>query len=520
MNKVIRWIFASVIIFIVIFLFIVINKRLDKKENINDIEKKEEIVKKEDLRLGILNLDTLNPILTKNRYVYELVNLFYDSLIDLSADYRVSMELAEKIEKMQDLEYRVTLKDVNWNNLQDKLSSEDVFFTVDKIKANGGIYKDNVSNIAEIKVLNDKEFSIILNKKDPFFIYNLNFPIMKKVEDRIFMDSKAYGVPHGIGMYFLSKIENNILHFNLNEKYYGFKEKDKPHVKKILVGRYTEGSELYGEFKLGNIDILETNKENIEKFLGKFGYYKLTYKGREFTNLGFNCVKINDPNLRKAVLYILDKSLILNELSGVLESNYPLDNGFWIDGILNISKNLNYAKELMEEAGFKQKEGKWVKDEHVVELNIMANKERTNEVKASEIIAKQLTDFGIDTKVLLVENGTFEKNILDKNYDLAVFTIRTSFSPDMTSFFGTNNLYNYVNPNMNEVLKQLEIINLNNEKELNSIYKNMEEIYLKDIPFIGLYRNKRFYLVSNALNGEIVANSHNIFQNFKEWYRK
>lgn len=519
MNKFAGVIFTIFILIISFLVFLGIRKN-NVKNNNEAKQKTEEIVKKEDLRLGVLNLDTFNPILTKNRYVYEMVNLFYDSLIDLSSDYSIKLELAEKIEKMQDLEYRVVLKDVSWNNMKDKLSSEDVLFTVDKIKENSGIYGDNVKNIAEIKIISDREFSIILKEKDPFFISHLNFPIMKKVDDAMFVNANDYGVPYGIGKYFLSKTENNILYFELNKDYYAFKDGNSPYIKKILVSRYKTGLELYNDFKAGNIDILETDKEDVESFLGKFGYHKLTYKGREFTNLAFNCAKINDKNIRKAIAHILDKNLILNEVYGVLDSNYPLDNSFWLGSSFNIDKNLNYARELLEKAGLMQRDGKWTIDGKEIVLNILVNKDNLNSVKAAESIKKQFSDIGLNLNIVLADAETFEKDIREKNYEMAIFTIRTDFSPSMKSFFGLNNYYNYVDPNMTELLKQINEIDLKNEKEIKSVYKKIEEMYLEDIPFIGLYKDKRYYLISNALNGEINPNSHNIFQNFNVWYRK
>lgn len=538
MNKFSGMVFSIAIIIIVILVGTHIYKE-NKIENKKE-EKTETIVKKNDLRLGVLNLDTFNPIYTKNRYVRGMSLLFYDGLVSLDENYRLKLLLADSIEKKQNLEYKIVLKDIKWNMTDEKVKSDDVAFTIEKIKEVDGIYFENIKNIAEIKILDNKTFSIILEKEDPFFIYNLTFPILKKTEDSLFKDNKKYGVPVGVGKYFLSKIENNNLIFKLNPNYfkYNTKKEDEngnipenklePFIKEIIVKRFSSGQDLYSDFKSGELDILETDKIDIENFLGNYGYINAEYKGRDLSMISFNCDKINSLKIRKAISNIIDKPIILNELDKkVIDTSYILDNGsFFYSGDMDIDKNLSEAKKLLEEAGLVQKEGKWEINKQDVLVNILVNKSNVNHVKASEIIKSQMENFGIKVNLILKDNENYIKDIKDKNYDMAIFSVRNSFSPNIENFLGENNYFNYTNPNINELLKQIKNSNKINtniseyEEEIKMIYKKIEEIYLKEIPFIPLYRNKRNYLISTGLNMESKLNENNIFQNIEKWYRK
>lgn len=508
-------IFVIFIIAISILVIFFVNKK--NKENIKE-ENAEIENKKEDIRLAVLNLDTLNPILTKNRYVYDLTNILYDSIINLDENYMPSLELGESFEKLSDTKYIVKLKDVNWNNMEDKLTSDDVKFTVDKIKEHKGIYFENVKNIKEVNILDKNTLEFILFNKDKYFKYNLTFPIMKKVEDNVFIDSAGYGVPHGIGMYFLSKIDGDILHFKLNEKYYGFKEKNKmPDIKTVLVKRYKDANSMYTDFKEGSIDLLETGKSDVENFIGNFGYIKKPYKGRDFTFLGFNTQKVEDVSLRQSIFYVLDKNEVLNGIEGVSKSTFPLDFGSFVyKKDINTKENLDMAKSILEKAGYEIK-NEVLKNGNKVELNIILNKAKAEELRLGENIKSNLEKNGIKVNLYPLEREDYTNRLNTKNYDVAIITIRNNFTPSLESFFGKDNYFNYINPNMDEILKEIDN---KDEKDADILYEKLEEIYLKDMPFIPLYRNERYLFLSSALNGKIVPNSHNIFENFISWYRK
>lgn len=530
MNKFAGSIFILAIIIISILAGTYVYKENKNTKNAKQAEEK--IVKKNDLRLAVLNLDTFNPIYSKNRYVRFMSSLFYDGLIKLDENYMPKLLLAESIEKKQNLEYQIKLKDVKWNRMEEKLSSEDVSFTIEKIKEFGGVYGDNVKNINELKILDDKTFSIILSKPDPFFVYNLTFPILKKTDNKLFKDAKKYGVPHGIGKYFLSKVENNNLIFKLNPNYFEYKvetgQKEEPYIKEIIVKRFSSGESLYGDFKSGEIDALETEKNDLEGFLGNYGYVQSSKKGRDFTFLAFNCEKINSKEFRKAISYILDIPIILNELNkSIMDSSYILDYGsFAYSKEISFEKNLGQAKTLLEKAGFVQKEGKWMDGKNELALNILVNKGDANNIKSAEMIKRQMENFGIKMVISLKDKEDYKKDILDKKYNIAIMSVRNSFNPDISNFLGEKNYFNYINPNILELLKQIQDSNSINEgldemsKEIKVIYKKIEEIYMDEVPFIPLYRNKINFLISTGLNLEGNLNLNNIFQNIEKSYRK
>ena len=63
-------------------------------------------------------------------------------------------------------------------------------------------------------------------------------------------------------------------------------------------------------------------------------------------------------------------------------------------------------------------------------------------------------------------------------------------------------------------------IDKNREKILEDSYKEVEKIYLQDLPFIGLMRNGKKMLLNFSVTTDGEINMFNIFQNIERWYRK
>ena len=96
--------------------------------------------------------------------------------------------------------------------------------------------------------------------------------------------------------------------------------------------------------------------------------------------------------------------------------------------------------------------------------------------------------------------------------------IYNSFSPDLTYFFGENNIANYYNETAVQILKEINSITdeILLQQKINELYK----IYQEEVPYINLYRNRETTAYSQKLTGNIEANCYNIFYNIEDWYRQ
>ena len=133
-----RSFFKYIFVIVVISLLIYAGYKSLKEDSISELEVVDQtsIVNtiQKDLRLSIAELDTMNPILSKNRNVQEINKIIFEPLITLNENYKLQYCLASEGVKQDDLNYLIRLrKGVIWHN-GNNFTAKDVKFTVDKIK--------------------------------------------------------------------------------------------------------------------------------------------------------------------------------------------------------------------------------------------------------------------------------------------------------------------------------------------------------------------------------------------------
>ncbi len=140
-----------------------------------------------------------------------------------------------------------------------------------KLKNSSSIYVTQVQNIANVEITDDYTLKIILNKEIPFFEYQLTFPIMSS---QFFQDKEfnAGLVPVGTGMYKYTDVQSTYLTLEKNNNWWD--TKTKLTITKVTVNLYSSLAELYNSFKMGSIDIIDTDNNNLQEYIGTIGYAK------------------------------------------------------------------------------------------------------------------------------------------------------------------------------------------------------------------------------------------------------
>ena len=533
MNNIIKYIFGILVIVLIIatayFTYKSSNEKSLREQNKNKKEEKQSVLQN-DLRLAVAELDTMNPIISKNRNVYEYSKLIYSSLVTIDAGYRVKNDLAKEINKVDDLTYKIKIRnDAKWVNTNELVTTEDVKFTIEQINGLDSIYKDNIENISEVSIEND---TVILKLKQsiPFFEYNLTFPIMKKVEGEIFKNSEQYQVPISSGKYKLKEIVNNVYTFIKNDEYY---EQFNPNITMISIIKYDTMGEVYNSFKSGNLDLITTNEPNTAQYLGTGGYSELVIKGRDFNLLAFNNERITESNLRHAIAKMINYDELVSTIGGLNQKSlYPLDYGSYLyknlneglTGTSSVKYNPEEGNAIFERLGYKREgaSNTYKKDGQELRINILVNDGNLEQKKMAEYIKDILLKNGIFVKIEFVSSKIYYDRIQNKNYDMSIIGIRESYRPVLDRYLGNGNLLNYINQNVKDYLENVKKDNIdkNREKILEDSYKEVEKIYLQDLPFIGLMRNGKKMLLNFSVTTDGEINMFNIFQNIERWYRK
>ncbi len=530
-SSFLKYIFVIVVIGLVVYsVYLVYGK---KDNNANDYEtvkvsKEEEII--DNIRIPIVKFDTINPILSNNAQIQNISKLVYEPLLTITEDYKIELCLAKEWSKVSDAAYVIKLKDnVKWND-GTLFTAKDVQFTIDRLKDSNvkSIYTNNVENIIGVEVIDNTTVRINLDREVPFFEYNLIFPIMsyKYYENEDFVATSKNINPVGTGKFKVVNDNGNVI-LKLNENWWNIEEKDCK-LNQIKIIKYGNMGEVYKAFKIGNIDIINTESLDIQNYIGTIGYNLKTYKGRELDYLAFNCnnEELSNKEIRQAISYAIDKQNIVSAIywDKYYIANFPLDYGSYLyeDGKVIYEYNIDKAKSLLIENGWEFKNKTWqkTKDYRTLKLsfNLVVNFTSGKRLEVAENIKNSLEILGIKVNIIKANDVTYKKYLENKNYDMILTGKYTALSPNLSSYFGEENLANYNNETAKQILNDVK--NIREEKILKEKYNNLIDIYKEDMPYVYLYWNRSSLICSSELMGDIKPNRYNLFYKINTWYRQ
>jgi peptide/nickel transport system substrate-binding protein len=493
---------------------------LDQTSTVSTIQK--------DLRLAIAEMDTINPIVSNNRNVQEISKIIFEPLVTLDGNYKMEYCLAEEIAKQDDTTYLVKLRQgVKWHDLTE-FTTEDVRFTIDSIKKGvvSSIYAENLKYVDSIEVIDKYTMKIYLSQEVPYFEYYLTVPIMcQSYYDGTDLNNEDKNIsPVGTGLFQISSVNGNVIKLTRNDNYWN---KDKVTMaEEIVITNYSTMGEVYNSFKSGDIDLITVTASNIEDYIGTMGYNKIEYKARNYDFIAFNTTDslFSSQAVRKAISLAIDKNSIVASLgSGYTVSNFSLDMGNWLyTKDLNVTTNTDEAKQILEQDGWTYRNNTWQKtvdgETKKLSFTITVNENNDERVKAAESIAQQLANIGISVNVKKVSSNNYQNALNNKDFECIIAGIETGFTPSLDTFFGDNNIANYYNEELQNLLNNAK--NSNDEAEMHRDYERIFDIYLEEAPYIGLYRNTETIVCDQGLVGNITPNTFNIYHNIDKWYRQ
>ena len=355
-------------------------------------------------------LDTINPILSNNKNVQDISKLIYEPLVTLTADYKVEPALATEWAKQSDNSYLIKLREnAKWTGGQ-RFTSEDVRFTIDRLKEISSIYSHNVQYVISVDTVDDYTVKINLDREIPFYEYQLTFPILSKdyYENEDFANTEKNKAPVGTGRYKIAGVEPSYILLEKNEGWWD--RKTNLTIEKITVNLYSSVGELYNSFKIGNVDLIATTNDNLQEYIGTIGYSSKELKGREHTFLALNNKNpfLARQEVRKAISYSIDKENIVSSIfnSKCFTSSFPLDYGNWLVEGQDASSgyNVEQAKQVLTDGGWAFRSGSWQRTENYktqrLTLNLLVRSSDGTKMAVAENIKQQLQAQGIAINIV------------------------------------------------------------------------------------------------------------------------
>lgn len=520
-----KYFFIIFAIGIMIFAIFKIRKEEEKENQTQTQVASNTEEKVTEIKLGIASFDSMNPILSKNKNVQDISRLIYEPLISISSYYKAEGCLATEWAKQGETTYLIKLKDnVKWSD-GEKFTAEDVKYTIERLKEVNSIYTSNVQDITTVDIVDDYTIRITLTKEIPFFEYQLTFPIMSNnyYLDKDFQNGGI--VPVGTGMYQVTDVQSSYLTLSKNKYWWG--GSSNLTLETITLNLYSSLGEMYNSFKMGNLDVIETQNSNLQDYIGTIGYASKEMKGREHDFIALNTQNyfLSKPEVRKAISYSIDKANIVSSIfnNRYYTSSFPLDYGSWIYQEQDASSGYNpeQAKKILTESGWSYRNQYWQKTENYktqkLVLNFLVKGSDATRVAVAQNIKTQLENQGIRVNVVQANDEQYTNALNTKAYDMVLCSTYLSLSPNLTTYFGENNLANFYTDEVNSIMA--EVKNSTDENVLKEKYKRLSEIYKNDVPYISLYNNKYTVAYSTGLVGDVTSNWYNVFYNISKWYK-
>ncbi len=469
--------------------------------------------------------------MSKNQNVQDISKLIYEPLLKITEDFKLEPTLATEWSKADNTSYLIKLRgNVKWHNGAD-FNADDVKFTIDTIKSlgDGYIYYSNVQNIDYVEIISSDLLKIHLFQEEALFEYNLTFPIICSTfydEDDILISSKN-NIPMGTGIYKINSVDiNTQMQLKINTNWWNLSNIS-PKAEELNVKIFSSVAEMYNAYKLGSLDILTTmQSSNIEQNIGTIGYNKKDICGRQFDYLALNCKEnvLSNKEVRQAISYAINKEEINNVAYGgkYIIKDFPLSYGSYLYNEKTQEYNQDKAKEILQSNGWEYKNNYWQKKVNrnniKVKIDLVVNSSNQGRVKAANVIKENLEKIGIPVKIISVKDTTYQNYITNKNYDILITGVTVGTKPDLSRYFGENNLANYENTDASSILN--ELYSISDENTLKEKYKTLQTIYEDDRAYIGLYFDTISLITTKSFAGTINPTWYNLFYNIQACYRK
>ncbi|MBK5246426.1 MAG: hypothetical protein JJE49_04045 [Peptostreptococcaceae bacterium] len=505
-----------------------------KATNFFDYQKEPEAIYKTANKayLSMGRVKTLNPVISKDKDVYYIDKLIYNSLFKLDESLLVQNDLAESYKFNKD-KRSVTIiikKEIKWSN-GESLTANDVKFSIDSYKkafySKSGIYSSQLNNIRSVSV-NGDSVSINYINSDDMSLENLIFPIIpknefKNINETLIQNEKF--LPIGSGPYSVESYNPySELVLKANEFYSGSKPEN------TLIFKVVPNDE-------ETIHLIEPNLITIaysEKITRNVDFANLntnitSYLSNEVDWLGFNMNKapLSDKKIRQVIAMSIDTKSILES---AYYGNGVLSDSIYYPGYLGVKNTGSIYKFdeaeatlLLEKAGYNDLNNDGILEningnKFIIDLLINNNDE--SRIAAANAIKKNLAEVKIEANIVAVNFENYNKSILNGEFDIYIGGGKMAENYDLKSLLKSynGNPVGYKNPTVDKYLDQLKS-GINNEEKI-QIYKKLKSLLSEEIPYYPLVYKTYGVITSKAFNGKVIPIFNNIYIGAEKWSYK
>jgi peptide/nickel transport system substrate-binding protein len=467
------------------------------------------------------DIDSLNVTVGYLVIDYEIWNLTLPSLTNKSAaDFSILPYMAESWTGSEDgLTWTYTLRaDMKWSDGQ-PMTAEDVAYTINRSVTDGWWNHTTVTGNLTAEAPDAQTLVVTSSVPDPRLPTLDVYIVPKHIYEEIsaeelpnyLADDNVSGGPFQI----VERKEGEFVRLERNPNWFG----KEPAIDQVIFRTFETAEAQYNALKAGDLDAIDDvpakifvsvaagDEPNIIGIAGNQGSFsELAMNSGCPTGIGDGHVALKDPNVRRAINWSIDRQLLVDKvLNGFGKSAVAFSASanpafdYQVAPEDTYSYDPEKAKELLEEAGWKDSNGDGVRDKDGVELKLRYfDRSVGGATDTTPFITGFLKDVGIATDVKTFDEDSLASIQAKSEFDLYTWGWSPFVDPGMMlSYFttasvptdpavGGYNDGNWCNADYDALYAQ-------QQEELNPVKRaeliqRMHKIFVNDGPYAVLYK--------------------------------
>jgi peptide/nickel transport system substrate-binding protein len=383
--------------------------------------------------------------------------------------------------------------DVRWHD-GEPFTAHDVKFTLDLLAQHGYV-------LGDVTVLTDSTVRVEVARHD-YGADVVYYPrhLLEDEDPSRFLDWDFWNQPIGTGPFrYVRGDPQRFMELKANPDYY----RGKPRIDRVIV-KYV-GEAAISDALAGNIDIIyEADPRNWSQLEpdGRFKAHHGIYPSGYALYFNHRHPLFGDARVRRAVAHAIDRQAILETVD--LRGDLPLSDALWTRRQFRkgeLADPLPYDPEeavrLLDAAGWMDTDGDGVRDREGVPARFTLTPRPDSRTRAV-LVQEHLRRVGIEAELEQLDVTLVWERVESKQYDAAIHVLQ-AHQPWHNQYFGEGGLTGYENPDVARILRQaMETSNLD---LLDSLYLEMRDDFLRDIPFVLLQPFNYSHFVHRRIQG-------------------
>lgn len=402
----------------------------------------------------------------------------------------------------------------SWNRLVNPKTGADYEYMLDMVK---GYDKKKL----DISAPDPKTFVVKLSVKCPYFEEICAFPAVMPVRKDIVEANKTWtSSPDTLisnGPYKMEKWDHNqAITMVKNPEYY---DQDSVKAEKLSFHLQDDQNAIYASYRSGDLDFVNSvPQEEIKKLLETKELKIKPYVGTYFVCFNTEKPPFNDPKVRKAFSLAIDRNFIVNQVTGRGEESATafvpagvydakgaegddfrkVGGDYYSIKDEDYEKNVEEAKKLMEEAGFKDGAG-------FPQIDYLYNTDDNHKAIAEALQNMWQEKLGVKVNLQNQDWNVFLKERKEGNYNIARHGWIADYNDpmsfiDMWLTGGGNNDAQYKNPEFDKLVKAAKATSDQDER-MENMHKAEDILIGQDNVVAPIYFYKNPFMIKPNIKG-------------------